>query len=173
MPRPLGRVGDEDVLLRRRRVPEHLGDRPRPVGVVDQQPVAALREPAVGFHQGLGGGALQVGLGRRRVERGAEEVVRRGVAQIELDRRVEGTQFDQIDLAEFALLARRPGGLDFPQQFRDRPLGLDAEGAAVLAVEPPALEDDARRFHLGRLAGRAAGEDQFLAVIQPVVGELE
>ena len=62
---------------------------------------------ADGAQQRLGGGALQEGA-RLGVDGAAREVVRRGVADVELDGLVELHQLDQVGRAERALLLRRP-----------------------------------------------------------------
>jgi hypothetical protein len=66
---------------------------------VNQQAIALARERAVDAHERFGGGSLQV-CGGARVDGRAEEVVRGRVANVELDRRIELRELDQIDIAK-------------------------------------------------------------------------
>ena len=83
----------------------------------------------MGLRQGLRRRALQEGAGGG-VERRAEEVVRRGVADVELDGGVEGRQVDEVGLAELARLGGRAGGQGLGAE-----LG-DGAGRLILKVEP-------------------------------------
>src|SRR5882672_12103361 len=51
VPRALSRVGDENVLLLRRRVPEHLRDVPRPITVMDQESKLLIGQFLVDTHE--------------------------------------------------------------------------------------------------------------------------
>ena len=93
--RALRRVSHEPALVRRRRVPEHLGHVPGPVSVEQPEAVTVWAERSVGADQGLGRGPLQEHA-RFRVDRGAHEVVGAGVAHIELQRGIERHHFHQI-----------------------------------------------------------------------------
>ena len=91
---------------------------------MDQQAVALLLQLLVDADQRLRRGPLQVRL-RGRVERRAQEVVVGRVADVELDRRVERGEVDQVGLAELALLLRRLRGEGLLAQLVDRPQRLD------------------------------------------------
>jgi len=69
---------------------------------VDQEAIALLLQAAMGLRQGFRRRSLQEGAGGG-VERRADEVVRRGVADVELDGGVEGRQVDEVG-REAALL---------------------------------------------------------------------
>src|SRR5262245_57578863 len=103
MARPLARIGYELFLVLRRGDPEDFGHRPRAVSVKNEQPVTSVAQLAIGALQGFGGGALQKGAGFF-VYRAAQEIVRRGVTNVELDRLVELRELDQLGFAEIALL---------------------------------------------------------------------
>ncbi len=87
------------MLVGRRRVPEDLRDVPGTVRVVDQQPVAFGGERAVDADERFRRRALQE-RACLLVERSAEKVVRRRVADVETDRRIEGDHLDEIGGAE-------------------------------------------------------------------------
>ena len=74
----------------------------------------------------LGGGPLQESA-RRSVNRSAEEVVGGGVADVELDARVERRDIHQVRPAKVARLPRRLGGERFRAQCRNRPHRDDAK----------------------------------------------
>jgi hypothetical protein len=124
--RALGRVGNELLQAGRRRLPEHPGDRPRPAGGVHQRAAALPGERAVGAHQRLGGRPLHE-RPRLGVHRGAEEVVRGRVADLEPDRRVERGQLDQLRRAQPRRLRRRGGCPRGRDKLGDQPHRLDAE----------------------------------------------
>ena len=131
---------------------------------MDQQAIALIGQLLVHADQSLGGGTLQKGFGRL-VERRAQEVVGRRVADVELDRIIKLHQLHKIRFGERAALRRRRGGERFAADFGDGATRLDPKGAAVLAVEMATLEDHVGRLHLRGLAGLVAREDQFLAMI--------
>ena len=91
----LGGIGHVVVVRGRRGVPEDLGDPPGAVAIVDAHPVARAPEGRVHPHQGLGHGALEEGPGLA-VDRRVQEVVRGGVADVQLDRGVEGGDIHQV-----------------------------------------------------------------------------
>ncbi len=85
-------------------------------------------ERAVGAHQRLRGCSLKPHL-RLAVDRGGQEVGRRGVTDIEGDRPVEGTHIDQIARGKAAFLFRRGQGPGLGQEFLHRAQGRDPEDA--------------------------------------------
>ena len=86
--RALARIGDEDVLVFGRRVPEHLRHVPRPIAVVHEDAIALRLQKAMRAHERLGRRALQK-RARLRIELRSEEIVRRRVAHLEMDGAVE------------------------------------------------------------------------------------
>src|SRR5262245_1526986 len=166
--RALARVGDEDALRGGRRLPEHLGHVPGPVGVVDEQAVALLGESMVRAHQRLGRRALQEGA-RRLVDRRLQEVVRRGVAHVEPDRRIEGGDLHEIALVEVAVFFRWRGGQRLAPQLLDWSMELDREVVRVLALKRAPDELDPGRGHAGRAPALVAVEDEPLPVIEAAV----
>src|SRR5262245_47313705 len=84
VPRTLGGVGHEDFPLGWRGVPENLGDIPRAVGVMNQEPVAELLDLAMRADERLCGGALHE-RSRLSVDRRAEKIVAGGVANVEMN----------------------------------------------------------------------------------------
>ena len=84
---------------------------------------------------------------RRFVERRREEIVRRRVADVELDRIIETNQFDKIGLAEIAFFFGRFGTEGRAAKLGDGVPRLDLESFAVLAVNLASLKDDARRLN--------------------------
>src|SRR5207253_548633 len=102
---------------------------------------------------------------RLAVERHPQEVVRRGIADVALDRRIESGQLHQVGLVELALEGRRLGAADGLADLVQRTARLEAKRLAVLAIDLASLEDDARRLDLRRLALLVAREEQLLAVV--------
>src|SRR5712672_249285 len=88
-------IGDEYLTLVGRSVPENLGHVPGAVSVVDEQAVAEVFEMKKRAHESFGCGALKKGAGLR-VDRGAEEVVGRRVAGIEVNGGVERCKVDEV-----------------------------------------------------------------------------
>jgi hypothetical protein len=76
---------------------------------VDEQAVAVGFKAAQRAHQGFGRGTLKEGAGLG-VDRRAQEVVFGGVANIEVNVRIERGELDEVRRAKFAVLARRRGG---------------------------------------------------------------
>src|SRR5712671_626113 len=93
--RALRGVGDEYLTLVGRSVPENLGHVPGAVSVVNEQAVAETFEMKKSAHKSFGCGALEKGAGLR-VDRGAEEVVGRGIADVEVNGGVEWCKVDKI-----------------------------------------------------------------------------
>src|SRR6185436_20799295 len=100
------------------------------IGIVDQQAIAPTRERVVDAHQRFGSGALQV-CGRARVDRRAQEVVGSRVANVELDRRIELRELDQIDTAKLTGFGRRLRCECLRAKLRYWPLRRDAEDAVA------------------------------------------
>jgi hypothetical protein len=114
------------MFVRRRGIPEHLGDIPGTVGIENQQAVALLQQLAMRAQHRLRRGTLQESA-RRRVDRRAQEVVRGRVADVQLDARIERGKVHQVGLPEAALLRGRLGRERFNAQFGHGPHRLDAE----------------------------------------------
>src|SRR6476646_6676509 len=108
MTRSLRRIGDVEMALRRRRVPEHFRHEPRPVSIVDGEAVALGAEGIVDALHGEGGRALEEGPGLL-VERKAHEVAAGCVPYVENERRVDRFQFDKVGWL-LALFRWRLGG---------------------------------------------------------------
>src|SRR5882672_1488658 len=109
MTRPLGRVGDENLLVVRRGVPENFGDVPGTISIMDEQTVTLRSQLAVDADYGCSGGALHESASFR-IEDRPEKVVGGRVADFESDGRVELCQFDQIEFAKLSALFRRRSG---------------------------------------------------------------
>src|SRR4051794_4888366 len=116
----LGGIGDELVLVGRSGVPEEFGDVPGAVSVEDQESVALLRQLAMCTQQRFRGGTLHE-RARGCIYGSAEEVIGSGIADVELDARVELRDVDEIRAPKRALLEWRAGGPGFGSQLRDGP----------------------------------------------------
>ena len=136
-------IGDEDFAFGSRDVPEHFGDVPRAVGVVDEQAVAKRLKFVENADESFGGGTLHKGAGLG-VDGRAEEVVGRGVANVEMEGRIERGEFDEVRLAEWTGFGGRMRGEGGGADFADGPGGSDVVevrgigtgiGAAVEVVE--------------------------------------
>src|SRR5690606_5751308 len=142
-------------------------------GIEHDQAVAVLREPAVRAQQRLGSRLLEE-RPRLPVEGEAQEVVRRRVADVEAERRVQRGEVDELGLAERAGLGRRTlGERDAVQQVQGiapyetlgiiRQVATGVERRAVLRADGAPLEPDAAELHGARAAVLAPREDQPLA----------
>ena len=96
--RSLRGVGHELALVGRCGVPEGAGDRPRAVGVPDDEDVAFGLQGGVGPREGHGRFPVQEGLRPCRVHGPAHEIVFPGVFQIHADGGIHGLQGDEIGL---------------------------------------------------------------------------
>ena len=163
------RVGHQPARRGGRGIPEHFRHVPRTVGIVYQQAVATRPQRSRCPHQRERGGALQERVGRR-VEDAAQEVVGRGVADVEMDARVERCGLDEVWHEEGAALGRRCERAIHAQQLRDGlnrcESKLSAVGGAKLQVAPgtaPRLNlvpaEHERAAAQRTLRGR--GEDRF------------
>src|SRR6516162_87925 len=101
MARTFLRVRNENLPLRWSCIPENLRYVPRAIGVMDQQPVSEGLEFVEHAHERLRGGALEE-RPRLGIDRGAEEIVGLGVANIEVEARIEADQFDQLRRSKWA-----------------------------------------------------------------------
>src|SRR5438876_2318172 len=88
VPRPMSRICDVLMLVRRRGVPEDLRDVPGAIRVVDQQAITFGRERTVNADNGLRRRTLKK-CARLLIEWSAEKIVRCCVADVEADRRIE------------------------------------------------------------------------------------
>ena len=118
------RIGDEDFAFGRRDVPENFGDVPGTVRVVDEQPVAQRLKFVENADERFGGGALHKGAGLC-VDGRAEEVVGRGIANVEMKSRIENDEFDEVGLAEWTGFGGRMRGEGRGADFADGPGGSD------------------------------------------------
>src|SRR5580658_1340837 len=100
------RIGDKNLLILRYRIPENLGDIPRPVAIMDDQPVSLSLEFAMGAKQGFRRRPLKKGP-RLRIYGRTQEIIGGGIADVELDGWVEFHQFDKIGFEKGPFLARR------------------------------------------------------------------
>ncbi len=141
---------------------------------MNQEAIAAITQPVVGTQQSLRGRTLKESAGVA-VKRRAEKVPGSGVADVELDRRVEGDQFHEFGPAEVARFLGRFGGQGPGAEVGDGLDGPDLEGLAVLHAWPDraALEGDTRGHNLRRPAPGVAGEDEAFPVVEAVRGEGE
>ena len=164
--RTVRRVRHEPVGLGGRRVPEHLRHIPRPVGVVDQDPVAEGPQHPRRPHERQGGRPLQEGAGRGVDDR-AEEVVRRCVPDIESDRGIQPGGLHQVGRQKRgALSGRRQPAID-PEQLRDRSDGLQAKLPSRRRPHLEAPQND--RPHLDF----ARPKDDAVGVVGSATGERE
>ena len=88
-------IGDEDLLAFRSGIPEHFGDIPRAVSVVDQQAVALRLEASLYPQQRFRGGALQESPGLI-VKLRAHKIVGCGIADVQVNGAVQRLDFHQI-----------------------------------------------------------------------------
>src|SRR2546423_15456143 len=91
--RAFGGVCDELLFVGGRQVPEEFRYRPGAVAVEDREAVALTAERAADANECFGGGALEEGA-CFGVDGAAREVVRGGVAYVELDGLIELPEFD-------------------------------------------------------------------------------
>lgn len=166
-----GGIGDEVALVGRGGIPEHAGDAPGAVGVMDEEADTGGGELLVGAEEGLGGGALEVG-GGLRIKSGAHEVVAGGVTDVEVERGGEGTKVDEIGGEEMGGLGGGLGGVGDRAERGDGLLELDAEVAIGIgeAGEGLAVPEEASGGDRvgGGIVGSevlAIGEGEELAVV--------
>eukprot|EP01136_Pigoraptor_vietnamica_P030520 Opistho-1_new@89877 len=155
--RPLAGIGNEDAAGRRGRIPEHLGDVPGAIGVMDQQAEALRRQRPVDPRQRLRRRTLKE-RARPLIDLLAEEVVGSGIADVEPDRRIERADRDQFGFDLRLGLDRRSraarafayrGDPSGRHHLADRRLPLRAEIAAGKADRAELGGDDlARRIAL-------------------------
>src|SRR5207245_5889026 len=172
MARTFTGIGDEDLLIVRCGVPKYLADIPGPISIVDEQAVTTSRQSAIRPHQRLGSRALQ----ERpcfRVNRSAQEIVARGIADVEFNRGIKRGEFNQIRLAKVAIFCRRINSERFFAQLAYISCGRDSEDTARHSSNRAALECYAARAHLRGFSITITRTDGFLAVIQAMVGNLE
>src|SRR5262245_43118802 len=111
---------------------------------MNQNSVTLARAGSLYAHQGFGRRTLNEGT-RLAVERGAKEIAGRCIANVELDRRIEDGQLDEIRRPELAALRGRFRGKGDRQQLGDGSHRIDPE--------------DSRRLEglIGGMRARAAG----------------
>ena len=107
MARTLRGIGDEDLALRRCGVPEYFRDVPGAISVEDKQAVAKRLEFLLNAKQRLGSWALQKGPGLG-VNRCSEKIVRRSIANVEMDGGGKRSEFDKIRGAKTAFFVWGP-----------------------------------------------------------------
>src|SRR6185295_15973932 len=76
---------------------------------MNNQSVTLLTKRAMGAPQRLGGWPLQESA-RFAIDRATQEIIRRGITDVEFDRRIELDQLNQIGLAKDAFFVRRLSG---------------------------------------------------------------
>src|SRR5580692_6852201 len=102
------RIGNKNLAFCRGGVPENFGDVPGAIGVVNEQAVAQRLKFVESADKSHGGGALQE-RASLSIDGSAEEVVRRCVANVEMNLRIEGGEFDEFGFTERALFHWRRG----------------------------------------------------------------
>ncbi len=115
--RPARRVRHEPARCRRCRVPEHFRHVPRPVRIVDQNPIPERPQDPRRPHEGERRRPLQERAGRG-IDDGAEEIVGRGVADIESDRRIQPGGLHQVGRQKRAGLGGRRQPMIDAEQLR-------------------------------------------------------
>src|SRR3989442_13066983 len=92
--RTLSGISDENPSFGRGGIPEDFRDVPGAVGIVDQQAVAEWSEVPLDAQQSFGRRALKksASLG---VDGRCKKIVRRSVTNVEVNRRIERSEFDQ------------------------------------------------------------------------------
>src|SRR5205085_1614478 len=116
----------------------------------------------------LGGRALHEGA-RLVIDLRSEKVVGRRVADLELDRRVEFHELDEIWVTKIAALRRRYGRQGLGAQRGDRSQRRDAKLVRPrLRLDVAPRETHAGRDRLGRSTALISREHDPFAVVQPI-----
>ena len=136
--RPFRRIGDEHLLMVRRRIPEHFRHIPGPVSVVKNQAIAILAQLGVNPRHRLRRRTLQK-RPRLVVQLNPHEVVRGRVTNIQPDRRVQLRHFHEVRPPELAGLDRRNRRQSPSPQLLGRQQRLDPEHPAFFDIKemPP------------------------------------
>ena len=136
--RTFRRIGDEHLLVVRRRVPEHFRHIPGPVGIVQDQAIAILAQLGVNPHHRLRRRPLQE-RPRLVVQLNPHEIVRGRVANIQPDRGIQLRHFHEVRLPELAGLDRRGRRQRPLPQLSGRQQRLDPEHPSFFDVKetPP------------------------------------
>src|SRR5215471_13293640 len=166
----LAGVGDEDSLVVRCCFPEHLGDIPGTVGIVNEQAVTGLMERPAHCCERLRSRMLQ----KRAsgvVHGSSQKVVAGGVADIELYGRVKRGHVDQIRLEKVARFCWRVICQSLFAQVGDILYRLNAKNSAGYSANRPPLEDHTTDPDLGGFAVAVTGENGFFPVIQASLGK--
>src|SRR6266571_6467038 len=95
MSRTLLGIGDEDLLVFRRCIPEDFRYLPRPISVVNNQTITLLPQRLIHAHQRVGSRTLHE-CARLLVNRPSQKVVLRRITNIELDRWIEFNELNQV-----------------------------------------------------------------------------
>src|SRR4029453_795695 len=108
------------------------------------------------------------------VKDAAKKIVGRCVSNIELDSRIETSEFDEISFAKLSRLLWRLCGHCLFQQFANRPYPFDAKlRGPILWSDAAAFENNVRRLNLCRPTIFVAREDKAFAVVESSIGKLE
>jgi len=102
----LCRIRDKNLLIIRHRLPEDFRDVPRAVTIMDDQTVSLSLECTMSAKQCFRRGPLKKGP-RLGIYRCTQEIIRGGVADVELDCRIKLRQFHQIRLEESSVFVWR------------------------------------------------------------------
>src|SRR5439155_13965095 len=119
---------------------------PRTVGVVDEQAIAKRVQLPACSKQSFGCGALHVGF-RLRVNGLTKKIVFGGLSNIEMNRRIERREIDQVGLEKVARFMRRLGRESLLGQVSERFLRAGMKDAALDRTEETALKNDAANFN--------------------------
>src|SRR5262249_40144831 len=156
MTRPLGRVRHEDLLVVGSRIIEDLGHVPRAIRIMDQKAQAQTAQLPVRLQQGFGGWLLEECPGLR-VDRGAQEIGRRGIAYVEPNAGIERSEFHQLRRAEWSGFLRWRSGKGFLPQIRNWTKRRDAKDDAIFGSQRPPREELAAHTHAHRAFLRIPG----------------
>ncbi len=132
---------------------------------MNQQSIAKLPQTVMSAHQGFGGGPLHEGSGLL-VHGAAQEIIGGGVADIELNSRIQRCEFHKVRGAGGAVFFRRLLAESGLAQLIHRLAWLDAENIAIFGADSTALEDDFANLYLGGDAILVAREHEIFAVVQ-------
>src|SRR5204863_4173189 len=104
--RTLRRISNEKLFVVRCGVPKHFSHIPGPVTIVDQQTITERFKSSISANDRLGRRTLHE-RASLRIENRAEQIIVSGVADIQIDRRIKFSQFDQISRQKISGLVRR------------------------------------------------------------------
>src|SRR3984893_2936051 len=110
---------------------------------------------------------------RLRVNRCTEKIRRRCVSDVELDRRVERRQFNQVRLAKIPSLHRRVTRKCLPAEIGKVLDRWNTEDSPRYPSHRTPPEHNPAYLHLRRLPAGIAGENGLLAIVQTMIRKVE